>query len=247
VTRWPRAVRFAPVALLWATPAAAAPAVADAPGGAASILGAAGGTAQLVLLVAGASLLPAVVLACTCFPRFAIVFALLRSGLGTAGAPPAPVLAGLALFMSLFVMWPVLGELHGRALEPYLAGRMDAGQALQAGTPPLRRFLLARTREADLALFYEVSGAARPRTAEDVPLRIAVPAFVVSELGTAFRIGLVVLLPFLVIDLIVAVVLSSLGMIMVPPALVALPVKLLVFVCVDGWHLLVASLLKGAM
>ena len=132
-------------------------------------------------------------------------------------------------------------------IEKEYSGKVTEGQALDAATPHLRRFLLERTRGKDLALFYEVSGSPRPNTANDVPLRIAVPAFVLSELGTAFRIGLVILLPFLVIDLIVAAVLSALGMVMLPPPIVSLPIKLLVFVAIDGWHLVVSSLLRGVV
>jgi flagellar biosynthetic protein FliP len=171
---------------------------------------------------------------------------MLKTGLGTPGAPPSQVLVGMALFMTAFVMAPVASQVCDRALKPYLAGKLDEHAAIDAAAPPLRGFLLRRTRQSDLALFYDVSGAPRPRTADDVPLRIAVPAFVLSELRTAFEMGLVVLLPFLVVDLLVASVLSSLGFVMLPPAVISLPAKLLVFVAVDGWHLLVKSLLKGA-
>lgn len=200
---------------------------------------------HLALIIALASLAPAIVLTCTCFARFAIVFSFLKIGLGTQGAPPSQVLVGLSLFMTLFVMAPVASEVQSRALQPYFAGQLDEGGALAAATPAVRGWLLAHTREEDLTLFYEISGAARPQTPDDVPLRIAVPAFVVSELHTAFLMGLMVLLPFLVVDLVVATVLSSLGMVMLPPASIAIPVKLLVFVAVDGWHLMVASLLRG--
>lgn len=203
------------------------------------------GALQMALLLGAASLIPAIVLTCTCFTRFIIVFSFLRTGLGTQGAPPNQVLVGLALFMTMFVMAPVAQALRTDAISPYLAGKLDEEQALEAATPALRTFLLSHTRRNDLALFYDVSRSARPRTADDVPLRIAVPAFVLSELRTAFEMGLVVLLPFLVIDLLVASVLSSLGMAMVPPVAVSMPVKLLVFVTVDGWHLLVESLLRG--
>ena len=136
--------------------------------------------------------------------------------------------------------------MQDKALRPYFAGELTESQALAAATPPVRDFLLRHARQEDLALFYEVSGTARPQTAADVPLRIAVPAFVISELRTAFAMGLVVLLPFLGIELVVATVLSSLGMVMLPPAVGSLPVKILVFLGVDGWRLLVSSLLKGA-
>jgi flagellar biosynthetic protein FliP len=148
--------------------------------------------------------------------------------------------------MAAFLSAPVAIEMYDRGGRAYVAGELDEAAALAAVAPPLRQFLLARTSEADLELFYEVSAAPRPATAADVPLRIAIPAFIVSELRTATSIGLTILLPFLVIDLVAATVLTALGMVMVPPAVVALPLKLLVFVMIDGWHLVVQSLLRGA-
>jgi len=202
---------------------------------------------QLVVVLTLVSLLPAIVLLCTTFARFAIVFSFLKMGLGTQGAPPSQILVGLALFMTAFVMAPTAEKVHQAAIAPYLRGEMTEVKALDAATPAIREFLLAHTRQEDLAVFYEVSTTARPQTADDVPLRIAVPAFALSELRTAFTMGLVLLLPFLVIDLVAATVLSSLGMMMLPPAVVAIPLKLLIFVSVDGWRLLVSSLLKGVM
>ncbi len=200
---------------------------------------------QLVVMLTVASLAPAIILTSTCFARFAIVFSFVRNGLATQGAPPSQVLVGMALFMTLFVMAPTGKLIYDAGLEPYLNGEISEAEAIERGTPPLREFLLKRTNERDLELFYEVSSQERPTTADDVPLRIAVPAFVLSELQTAFKMGLVILLPFLVIDLIVASVLSALGMVMLPPPIVSLPIKLLVFVAVDGWHLVVKSLLLG--
>ena len=222
------------------------PAIAHAAPDVVTGAGAPSSAVQLVVILTAVSLAPAIILSCTTFVRFVVVFGFLRNGLGTQGAPPNQIIVGLSLFMTLFVMAPVATTIYEEAGRPYLDGTMDEGQALAAATPPLRRFLLERTSADDLALFYEVSDAARPETADDVPLRIAIPAFVVSELRTAFRIGLVILLPFLVIDLVVASVLTALGMVMVPPAIVSLPVKLLVFVAIDGWHLIVSSLLRGA-
>lgn len=200
---------------------------------------------QLVVMLTVASLAPAIILTSTCFARFAIVFSFVRNGLATQGAPPSQVLVGMALFMTLFVMAPTGQAIYEAAVRPYLNGEISETQAIEQGTPPLRRFLLQRTSERDLKLFYDVSTLPRPTSADDVPLRIAVPAFVLSELQTAFKMGLVILLPFLVIDLIVASVLSALGMVMLPPPIVSLPIKLLVFVSVDGWHLVVSSLLRG--
>lgn len=201
---------------------------------------------QLALILTVISLAPALVLTCTTFARFVIVFSFLRTGLGTAGAPPSQVLVGLALFMTFFVMSDVVGNINERAVSPYLAGEVDESEALDRATPILRGFLLAHTQQEDLALFYEVSNLERPETPADVPLTIAVPSFALSELRTAFEMGFMVLLPFLVIDLIIATILSSLGMVMLPPAVVSLPIKLLVFVAADGWGLMVGSLLRGA-
>lgn len=201
---------------------------------------------QLALILTVISLAPALVLTCTTFARFVIVFSFLRTGLGTAGAPPSQVLVGLALFMTFFVMSGVVRDVNDAAIGPYLAGEISESEALDHATPVLRRFLLSHTRQDDLALFYDVSDMARPDTPADVPLTIAVPAFSLSELRTAFEMGFMVLLPFLVIDLIIATILSSLGMVMLPPAVVSLPIKLLVFVAADGWSLMVGSLLRGA-
>lgn len=228
------------VAPALAAPLAAAPVTpAPAPAPPSSAL-------TMVAILTLATLIPALVLSCTCFVRFIVVLGFVRTGLSTQSAPPNQVLVGLALFMTVFVSAPVATRMYEAGGKPYLDGTMDERQAAAAATPPLRRFLIERTRDADLQLFYEVSDEPRPANADDVPLRIAVPAFIVSELHTAFEMGLAVLLPFLVIDLVVATVLTALGMVMVPPQVVALPIKLLVFVMIDGWHLVVQSLLRGA-
>jgi flagellar biosynthesis protein FliP len=193
------------------------------------------------------SLLPAIVLTMTSFTRIVVVLGFVKQGIGSQQAPPSQVLVGLALFMTLFVMAPVVQKVNDEALQPYLAGKLDESGALAAATPPLRGFLLAHTRQEDLALFTDAAHMPRPQTPADVPLKVAVPAFVISELQTAFQMGLLILLPFLVIDVVVATVLSSMGMVMLPPASISLPIKLLVFVSVDGWHLIVSSLLKGIL
>jgi len=203
------------------------------------------GAIGMVVALTIATLLPAIVLSCTCFVRFVVVLGFVRTGLGTPAAPPNQVLVGLALFMAVFVSAPVAVEMYDAGGKPYMNGQMTETQALDAASPPLRKFLLAHTTDSDLELFYSVSKAPRPSTIDDVPLRIAIPAFVLSELRTAFKIGLTMLLPFLVIDLVAATVLTSLGMVMVPPQSVSLPLKLLVFVMIDGWHLVVESLLRG--
>lgn len=241
-----------PVSAQPAQPTASAPAATPAPAPTvksllASESGGPKSAVHLILILAVASLAPAIILTATCFARFAIVFSFVRTGLATQGAPPSQILVGLSLFMTLFVMAPIGNAVYRDAGAPYFAGQLDETAAFDAAAPHIRRFLLERTRPQDLDLFYEVSSAARPDSPDDVPLRIAVPAFVVSELTIAFKIGLIILLPFLVIDLVVASVLSALGMIMLPPPIVALPIKLLVFVAVDGWHLLVSSLLSGVM
>jgi flagellar biosynthesis protein FliP len=205
------------------------------------------GAVGMVVLLTLVTLLPAIVLSCTCFVRFIVVLGFVRTGIGTPAAPPNQVLVGLALFMAVFVSAPVASQIYDRAGRGYLAGQLDEGQALEAATPPLRSFLLHHTTEADLALFYEVASAPRPATIDEVPLRIAIPAFLLSELRLAFKIGLTILLPFLVIDLVAATILTALGMVMVPPQVIALPIKLLVFVMIDGWHLVVQSLLRGAL
>ena len=204
------------------------------------------GAVGMIVLLTVVTLLPAIVLSCTSFVRFIIVFGFVRTGLGTPSAPPNQILVGLSLFMAIFVSAPVAIEMYNRGGKAYMAGEMSEAQAFEAATPPLREFLLQRTTENDLQLFYDAANLPRPTSSDEVPLRVAIPAFIISELRTAFEIGLTILLPFLVIDLIAAAVLTSLGMVMVPPAVVALPIKLLVFVMIDGWHLVVESLLRGA-
>lgn len=227
-------------ALAHAPAAAALPAAPATPSGALGAL-------SLALALGAAALLPAAVLACTNFVRFVIVLGFVRTGLGTPSAPPTQVVMGLALFMTLFVSAPVASEVYDRAVAPYLAGALDAPRALEAATPPLRDFLLAHAAPRDLELFYSVAEAPRPAGPDEVPLRIAIPAFMLSELTAAFSIGLTILLPFLVIDLVAATILTSLGMVMVPPQVVSLPLKLLVFVLIDGWHVVVEALLRGAL
>jgi flagellar biosynthesis protein FliP len=222
-------------------------AVVDSAGKAASSGPGTTGAVSMVVLLTVVTLLPAIVLSCTCFVRFVVVLGFVRTGMGTPSAPPNQVLVGLALFMAVFTSAPVAIDMYNAGGRAYLDGKMDEKQAVEAATPPLREFLLRRTSESDLALFYEFSDAKRPKTAADVPLKVAIPAFIVSELRTAFEIGLAILLPFLVIDLLAATVLTSLGMVMVPPSVVALPIKMLVFVMIDGWHLVVQSLLRGAV
>jgi len=191
------------------------------------------------------SLLPAIVLTMTSFTRIVVVLSFVKQGIGAQQSPPSQVLVGLALFLTMFTMAPGTKQVFDDAYTPYAAGKISDEQAMERAAVPLRSFMLRQTREADLALFYEASHAELPKTEEEVPLRIASPAFVVSELTTAFQMGVLVLLPFLVIDLAVAAILMAMGMMMVPPASISLPLKLLLFVVVDGWHLLVGSLLRS--
>jgi flagellar biosynthesis protein FliP len=238
---------------LAAAAAAAAPGVAAVdplapvaqvvPGAGTGPLGAVGMVGLLTLV----TLIPAIVLSCTCFVRFVVVLGFVRTGMGTPAAPPNQVLVGLALFMTVFVSAPVVKEMYDAGGKGYIEGTMGLEQAFDAASPPLKKFLAARTSDKDLELFLEVSNSPRPSTIDEVPLRVAIPAFILSELRTAFQIGLTILLPFLVIDLVAATILTALGMVMVPPQAVALPIKLLVFVLIDGWHLVVESLLRGAM
>jgi flagellar biosynthetic protein FliP len=209
--------------------------------------GAPGLTPQLKILaiLTLLSVLPAIVLTMTTFTRVAVVLSFVKQGLGTQNAPPSQVLVGIALFITAFTMAPVANAIVREAYEPYVAGKIDETTALERGSAPLRAFMLRQTREADLALFYENAKIPMPRSEGEVSLRMAAPAFVVSELTTAFQMGVMVLLPFLVIDLVVASVLMSLGMMMMPPQSISLPLKLLLFVAVDGWHLLVGSLLRS--
>jgi len=204
------------------------------------------GPVGMIVLLTLVTLLPAIILSCTSFVRFIVVLGFVRTGLGTPAAPPNQVLVGLALFMTVFVSAPVAMDMYNAGGKQYFAGQLDEKAALEAALPPLRKFLIAHTGDADLELFLEASSAKqRPATIDDVPLRALIPAFILSELRTAFKIGLTILLPFLVIDLVAATVLTSLGMVMVPPSVVSLPAKLLVFVMIDGWHLVVESLLRG--
>ncbi len=197
---------------------------------------------QTLLLLTSLSLLPAALLMMTSFTRIIIVLSLLRMALGTQSTPPNQVLIGLALFLTLFVMSPVFDKMYTDAYQPLSENRIAMSEALDKGVAPLKSFMLRQTRQSDLALFAKMSGAAQLNGPEDVPLRVLVPAFVTSELKTAFQIGFAIFIPFLIIDMVVASVLMSLGMMMVSPMLVSLPFKLMLFVLVDGWSLLLGSL-----
>jgi flagellar biosynthetic protein FliP len=202
-------------------------------------------TVVLVLLFTVGAVAPGLLLLMTTFTRFVVVLGLAKNALALQTVPPSQVLVGLALFLSWFVMAPVLSEVNEQAVQPMLAGEMGQDEALEVGFAPVRAFMLAQTRESDLRMFIDLSGAPAPADVDDVPASTLVPAFVISELRTAFIIGFVVFVPFLVVDLVVAAVLMSMGMVMLPPVFISLPLKLLLFVLVDGWVLIVGSLVNS--
>jgi flagellar biosynthetic protein FliP len=197
---------------------------------------------QTLLALTALSFLPAALLLMTSFTRIIIVLSLLRHALGTQTAPPNQVMIGLALFLTFFVMAPVFEKIYADAYQPLAEDRISMSQALDKGAAPLRDFMLKQTRQTDLALFAELAKTPEWQGPDEVPMRILVPAFATSELKTAFQIGFAIFIPFLIIDMVVASVLMSMGMMMVSPAVVSLPFKLMLFVLVDGWHLLIGSL-----
>ncbi|RZA25699.1 MAG: flagellar biosynthesis protein FliP, partial [Proteobacteria bacterium] len=193
----------------------------------------------------GLTFLPAALLMMTSFTRIIIVLSLLRQALGTQTAPPNQVMVGLALFLSLFVMGPVLDKIYTDAYLPLSENKITMTQALDTGAGPLKAFMMKQTRQSDLALYVKLSNSAQLQGPEDVPLRVLVPAFITSELKTAFQISFAIFIPFLIIDMVVASVLMSMGMMMVSPSIVSLPFKLMLFVLVDGWQLLIGSLAQS--
>ena len=199
---------------------------------------------QTLLLLTSLTFLPAVLLMMTSFTRIVIVLSLLRQALGTPASPPNQVLIGLSLFLTLFVMSPVIDRIHDEAYKPFTENKLSAGEALDRGSVPLRAFMLRQTRQTDIALFAQL-GEHKIEDPKQIPMKILIPAYVTSELKTAFQIGFVVFIPFLIIDMVVASVLMSMGMMMVSPAVVSLPFKLMIFVLVDGWALLIGSLAQS--
>jgi len=227
-------------------PAPEAP--AEVPAVTVTIDGSEGGISRsvsLILLLAIGSILPGLLLLTTSFTRFIVVLGLTRNALGIQSAPPTPVLIGIALFLTLFVMKPMLSQVWDDAVDPLLNGQIDVEEAYDRAYAPLQGFMLEQTREEDLRLFLDLADGPRPERPEDIGASVLVPAFIVSELRTAFIIGFIVFVPFLVIDLIVSTVLMSLGMVMLPPTFISLPLKLLLFVLVDGWVLLIGSLVSS--
>jgi flagellar biosynthetic protein FliP len=200
---------------------------------------------QTLVLLTSLSFLPALLLSMTSFTRILIVLGLLRTAIGTQSSPPNQVLVGLSLFLTFFVMSPVFDKVHATAYKPFAENKISAEQALERGVEPFKQFMLKQTREADLALFARLAHIEKLEGPEQVSLRILLPAFVISELKTAFQIGFTIFIPFLIVDLVVASVLMSMGMMMVPPATISLPFKLMLFVLVDGWQLLIGALAQS--
>jgi flagellar biosynthetic protein FliP len=234
--------RLAPLLLLAPLPvlAQALPALTSTPAGA-------GGTQyslsiQTLLLLTSLSFLPAMVLMMTCFTRIIIVMSLLRHAMGTQTSPPNQVMVGLSLFLTFFIMSPVADKVYTEAWLPLSENRITFNDAVDKATVPVKAFMLKQIREPDLNLFSKLAKTPRVEKAEDLPMRVVIPAFVTSELKTAFQIGFIVFIPFLIIDMVVASVLMSMGMMMMSPAIVSLPFKIMLFVLVDGWNLLISSL-----
>ncbi|MGE0600539.1 MAG: flagellar type III secretion system pore protein FliP [Dehalococcoidia bacterium] len=197
---------------------------------------------QLLLLITVLSMAPAVLVMVTSFTRIIVVLSLVRNAIGIPQLPPNQVMIGLALFLTAFVMAPAIKQINNEAVQPYLNGTITQQEAYNRGESPLRAFMLKQTRQQDLGLFLKLSDTPKPETVDDVPTYILVPAFTISELKTAFQMGFIMFVPFLIIDLIVSSALLSMGMMMLPPVIVSLPFKILLFVLVDGWYLIIGSL-----
>jgi flagellar biosynthetic protein FliP len=200
---------------------------------------------QIFLLLTVLSLAPSILVMVTSFTRIAIVLSLLRQAIGSNQLPPNQIIIGLSVFLTFFIMAPVWQNVHQQALKPYLANEMDSTQAMQKAIEPVRKFMVGQTREKDLGMMMSVAKLERPKNINEVPLQVLVPSFIISELKTAFQIGFMLYVPFLVIDMVVASVLLSMGMMMLPPVMVSLPFKLMIFVLIDGWYLIVGSLVKS--
>ena len=232
-----------PVGLAWAQATGGLPAFNSTPS-------AGGGTTysltiQTLLLMTALTFIPAAVLMMTSFTRIIIVLSLLRHAMGTQSAPPNQVLVGLALFLTFFIMAPTLDKVYTEAYLPLSENKINIMQAGERAAGPIRTFMLKQTREADIAMFANVAKIDKIYKPEDTPLRILIPAFVISELKTAFQIGFILFIPFLIIDMVVASILMSMGMMMMSPVMIALPFKLMLFVLVDGWHLVIGSLVQS--
>lgn len=199
---------------------------------------------KIVLLLTALSFAPAMILCMTCFTRIAVVLGMTRTALGTATLPPNTVITGLALFLTFAIMGPVFEQSYNQGIKPYIDGQMAQEEALRKASAPLKDFLVKHSREKDLALFLQITKSPQPKDPSEVPFIVAVPGFVLSELNAAFQIGFLIALPFLVLDMVVSSVLTSMSMITLPPVVISLPLKLMLFVIVDGWHLIISSLVK---
>jgi flagellar biosynthetic protein FliP len=204
-----------------------------------------GNAIEIFLIIAGISLVPALLFTVTGFTRILIVLGFIRSGLGTPTAPPNQVLVGISVFLTIFVMAPTFTAIKKDAIDPLSHHKITQSQAIQRGQEPLRRFMFKQTRDKDLALFAKLAHLKQPKTRADIPTYTLIPAFIISELKTAFQIGFLIFLPFLVIDLVVSSTLMSMGMMMLPPVFISLPFKILLFVLVDGWNLVTQSLVQS--
>lgn len=202
-------------------------------------------TIQLLFILTVLSLAPAILLMLTSFTRIVVVLSLLRHAIGTQQMPPNQIVIGMALFLTFFIMAPVWQKVNTEALQPFYEDRITSEEAFSLASAPIKDFMLKHTREKDLALFVKIAKENRPEKPSDIPLSVLIPAFVISELKTAFQIGFLIYMPFFIIDIVVASILLSMGMMMLPPIMISLPFKLLLFVLVDGWHLIVESLVKS--
>jgi flagellar biosynthetic protein FliP len=200
---------------------------------------------QIVVLLTLLTFVPAVLMTMTSFTRIVIVFHFLRQALGTQEMPSSQILVGLSLFLTIFIMAPVAEQVNAKALQPAIEGKIDVMEAVNRAAPPLRAFMVKQTREKDLALFLDLAKMPRPTSADDLPMRAVLPAFVISELKTGFQMGFFLFIPFLLIDLVVSTTLLSMGMMQLPPAMISLPFKVLLFVMIDGWNLLVSAVVRS--
>ena len=237
-------VLLLPVVCLAASPAKSAPLISiegrqgEEPGKVSVVI-------QIFALLTVLSLAPSILVMVTSFTRIAIVLSLMRQAIGSNQLPPNQIIVGLSLFLTFFIMTPVWQTVHKEALTPYLEKQISSQEALQKAVQPIRKFMIHQTREKDLALLMDVAKLPRPKNIADVPTHVLIPAFIISELKTAFQIGFMLYVPFLIIDMVVASVLLSMGMMMLPPVMVSLPFKLMIFVLTDGWYLIVGSLVKS--
>lgn len=202
-------------------------------------------TLQIVFLMTILSLAPAILILTTAFTRIVVVLHFLRQAMGTQQVPPSQVLIGLAMFLTFFVMAPTWNRVNQEAIQPYMKSTITIQQAYDRGIVPVREFMLRQTREEDLALFVKLANVDKPQTRDDVPIHALIPAFAISELRIGFQIGFLLFIPFLVIDMVISSILLSMGMMMLPPVLISLPFKILLFILVDGWHLVIRSLLES--